>query len=141
MTEPKNRIKDPLPFLEIRIDHVGGSIKSCPNGIAASAIWGMSGEKPDLPEKFLAAGSQLFNPLELKPIEGAKSIISGQPAVIYRADDYEIPLTPDELFRFVKHDLEPKEFFKIRDHFGDLHEIHDDFYDPDTGEAFQPMGR
>lgn len=139
MHSPKNRVPTSLPILEIRVDHAEGSSKTCPNGFVACAIWGMTGEKPSFPEKYLGNGSTIFNPLELKPKEGVKSVISGGPAVVYRADDYEIPMTPDELFRFAKRHLRPEEFFVLLKQYGIMHEIHDDFYDPDTGEAFQPM--
>lgn len=140
MPEAKNRVPDSLPPLEIRVEHAGGSLKTCPNGFAASAIWGMTGAKPALPEKFLMEGSVMFELTKLEPVEGLKSIISGNPAVLYRADDYEIPMSPDELFRFAKHDLKPEEYFVLAKHWGLIHEIHDDFYDPDSGIAFQPMG-
>ena len=32
----------------------------------------------------------------------------------------------------------PEEFFKLFT-LGEFHEIHDDFYDPDTGRAYQPF--
>lgn len=141
MHQPRNRQSETLPILEIRIDHAEGSLKTCPNGVAGSAIWGMTGEKPDLPEKFLLPGSTLFEPTKLKPMEGLKSVISGGPAVMYRSDDIAIPMTPDELFRFAKHDLHPAEYFVLLREYGMFHEIHEDYYDPDSGMAFQPMGR
>lgn len=138
MYEPKNRIAQALPILEIWVDHADGSYRTCPNGFIGCALWAMSGQKPDV-NLGLMPGSELFNILDLKPRPGVVSVISGKPAVLYRADDYEIAMTPLELFRFAKHDLEPDEYFAIRDYVGEIHEIHDDFYSPDTGEAFQPI--
>lgn len=140
MYEPKNRKVESLPVLQILIDHADGTIKCCPNALALSAAMAMSGEKIEVGPGFLGEGSEVFNPLELKPAD-AKSIISGAPAVVYRADDLEIPLTPEELFRFMKHDLKPEEYLALRGHFGMFYEIHEDFYEPDHHFACQPMGR
>ena len=73
---------------------------------------------------------------EYVPIE---SVISKKPAVVYRACDYEIPLDPLELDRFLRRDLNPEEFFILFNIYGNLHEIHEDFYDHDTGESMQPL--
>lgn len=139
MYESKNRLSQPLPVLELRVEHAGGSYKVCPNGMVACAIWAHTGEKPDLPDKFLLPGSELFNPKALEPLPGLKSLISGNPAVMYRADDLEIALAPEELFRFASHRLRSDEYIALRDRFGMFHEIHEDFYDPDSGVALQPM--
>lgn len=141
MYEPKNRIAKELPVLELWVDAADGSHLTCPNGLIGCAVWAMRGEKPDFGMGGLQPRSELFNILELNPKPGVASIVSGGPGVLFRAEDYEIGLTPEELFRFAKHDLEPREYFAIRDRFGMLHDIHEDFYDPDTGEAFQPVGR
>ncbi|MNU45025.1 hypothetical protein D3C71_338580 [compost metagenome] len=50
-------------------------------------------------------------------------------------------MTVDELLRFIRHDLRPEEFRILFDRYGEIHEIHDDFYDPRTGEAWQPILR
>lgn len=137
MTDPKNREADALPFLEIRVDHAGGSEKTDPNGAVGCVIWGAKGLRPRT-----ASGADLpglFNPLELEPIDGIVSVISGQPAVVYRADDLTISMTPKELLRFLARDLRPDEFFALRERYGDFFEIHDDFYDPQSGQALQPV--
>lgn len=139
MRQIKNRIETSLDILEIRVDHADGSFRTDPNGAVGCAIWAMSGEKPSWQPGMLGDKSQLFNPLELKPKPGLTSILSGGPAVMYRSDDVEVPLTPEELFRLLKRSLRPEEALQLLDHFGEFHEIHDDFYDPATGEAFQPM--
>jgi len=139
MYEPKNRSSDTLPLLELRVDHAGGSLKTCPNGFAACAIWSQSGRKPDLPDSFLGKGSETFNIKTLEPVPGLASILSGKPAVRYRADDLDIALTPDELYRLASHSLSPDEYLALRDRYGMFHEIHEDFYDPDSGVAIQPM--
>ena len=139
MYEPRNRKPDSLPVLHIEVEHAGGTAKTNPNGIAVSAMMGIKTGSLDIPEGFLTAGTATFNPISLSPLRDTNSLISGLPAVIYRADDYELALTPEELFRFMKHSLMPAEYFAVRDHAGMIHEIHDDFYDVETGAAFQPM--
>lgn len=111
-----------------------------PNGCIASLIHAHSGE--DL-RGAPGTGNLQFEivplaALRLSPDQA--SIISGtSPAFVYRADDYEVPLTRAELYRFLNHSLTHREYFAIRDHFGMAHEWHEDFYDPDTGEMFQPV--
>jgi len=75
---------------------------------------------------------------KLKPIDNLGSICSGAPAVMYRTAEAEFALSPDELHRLQMRALTPEEFKAIRDRVGEVWEIHDDFYDPETGEAFQP---
>jgi len=140
MYQPKNRISDPLPVLQIKIDHAEGTFTSCPNGMAVSAMWGMNGTKPEVPDGFLADQSEIFNPVSLQPLPGVASVISGGEAVVYRSDDLVIPMTVEELFRFMKLDLRPEEYFALRNRYGMFFEIHEDFYHPDTGEALQPRG-
>lgn len=140
MYEPKNRADQGLGILQIVIDHADGKSQTCPNGLAVSAATAMSSEEITLPPGYLPETSEVFNPLKLKPTD-AKSLISGGPAVIYRSDDLEIPLTPEELFRFMKHDLHPSEYVVLRNHFGMFYEIHEDFYHPEHHFACQPMGR
>lgn len=138
MYEPKNRESASLPVLEILVDHADGTRKTCPNGSICCLIYALEGTGlPEASKGFLASGSEVFNPLELKPIDGVKSVISGKPAVVYRADDLAIPLTPEELMDLFGLNLSPDAFFKLRDHYGVFYEIHDDFYDPDTGAALQ----
>ena len=97
-----------------------------------------------------ANGVRLFNRLnitdafidglrdELSPMDDNLSIISGAPGIRYRTDKADLLLTPDEAFRLTMLALTPKEFFAIYAAVGNIYEIHDDFYDPDTGRAFQP---
>lgn len=87
--------------------------------------------------------------------ENWSSMISGKPALQYRSNDMVAELTPDEMDRFLRRDLTPDEYFALRMFFPkrshnfhsevfhpeDFFEIHDDFYDPKTGEAFQPVFR
>lgn len=65
--------------------------------------------------------------------------------VLYRTNNYdnkplEINLCRSHLHRLFARSLEPDAFKALYKKFGDFHEIHDDFYDPEDGCAFQPMG-
>lgn len=117
---PKNRLPESRPILDLEIEHRSGVEHFDPN----SQIMALAAQ-PDF-----VAGWQ--------PVEGAVSVISGQPAIVYRAADLEIPLTVDEYAGLVGCELEPDEFRKLLEAYGMFYEIHDDFYSPATGEAFQP---
>ena len=119
MSEDKRKT---LPVLLIELEHGGGVENFDHNSI----IW-----------LFLQRGDDV---LSWKPVTGRVSDLSGKPAILYRAHDYEICLTQDEMLRYIGKDLKPEEYRKLRDKHGDHFEIHDDFYDPDTGEALQPIG-
>jgi hypothetical protein len=111
-----------------------------PNGAAISALCGLTGKKPAVAEGFPTTGA-VFDPLSLEPISAMRSMLSGKLAVKYRTADVEIALSPDELLRLLARDLWPDEYFGLRKHFGEFHEIHSDFYDPKTGAAVQPVTR
>lgn len=66
------------------------------------------------------------------------SDISGKAGYIYRSDDLEVALTRDEMYRYLRHNLEPQEFFALAVKYGISFETHDDFYDEETGRAVQP---
>lgn len=65
----------------------------------------------------------------------ARSVLSREPGYIYRSAEMQLVFTEDELYRFLRHALEPAEYKKLFLAFGDFYEIHDDFYDPSTGES------
>lgn len=69
------------------------------------------------------------------------SLLSGKPGYLLRTSDgVEVALTEDELLRMFRHELRPNEVKLLLETYGSFHEIHDDFYDEETGEALQPMG-
>mgnify|MGYP007107629128 CR=1 FL=1 len=41
--------------------------------------------------------------------------------------------------KLLKHSLSPKEFHQLYNQYGDVYLLYDDFYDPETGIAFQPI--
>lgn len=75
---------------------------------------------------------------EATPLPDTVSIISGEPAIIYRTREVTLPLTLDETKRLVLLALSRDEFEAIIENVGAIYELHDDFYDPESGEAFQP---
>lgn len=119
--ERRNRIsrKDLFP-IGIEIEHASGIKATDPNLLTLACLIG-----------------------EVKALRpgGAVSLISGRPAIIYRTDSLEIPLTTDEVERLVLRALTPAEFAILLEHFGMEHEWHEDFYDPETGIAMQPRGK
>jgi len=117
---PRNRLASPRPVLDIEVEHADGVVQFNPNSQIMALV-----ERPDA----LAAW---------RPVDGAVSAISGEPAIIVRTHDLEIPLTVDEYAGFVGKELQPEEFKVLLDRYGSFFEIHDDFYDAETGEAWQP---
>jgi hypothetical protein len=116
----RNRTSKELPILRIEIQHAEGTIVLDPNGAA------------------ILGHDEPIDVRTLKPVPGRLSDCSAQSAVLYRSQNIEIALSPKELRRFLRLDLSPKEFFALRDKYGIFFEIHDDFYDEETGKAQQP---
>lgn len=117
---PKNRLPTERPFLDIEVEHRSGVERFDPN------------------TQIMALATQPEFVAGWQPVDGAKSVISGQPAIVYRAADLEIALTVDEYAGLVGCELEPTEFKTLLNTYGSFFEIHDDFYCPVSGEAFQP---
>jgi len=74
----------------------------------------------------------------LQPIEGVMSVCSGMPAVIFRTNEAEIALTPDEVFRLRMCALTPDEFTAICEAVGATYELNLGNYDTVTGLAQMP---
>ena len=107
-----------LGVLDIEITGKDKQLLLTPNDIALSVFLG----KLDL-------GSPLDVPSDL----------SKSPSYRYRTDQVSLHLTEKEIHRLVRHDLAPWEFLDLVKKHGVFHEIHDDYYQPETGEAFQPV--
>lgn len=118
----KNRLDEELPVLRIEIQHADGVEVTDPNGQIFQIL--------QRPEMLLA----------WKPVPGRVSVISGRPAILYRSEDFEAPLTLDEYVGLVGRELEPNEYLALLRHFGSAFDWHEDFADPDTGKALQPKG-
>jgi hypothetical protein len=119
---PRNRLPEARPVLDIEVEHASGTEHFGPNEQIMAFVVG--------PEMVAA----------WKPLDGVVSVISGAPAIIVRTHDLELPLTVDEYAGLVGCELEPHEFEALLARYGSFFEIHDDFYDPETGEAWQPKG-
>ena len=115
---PRNRLAHQRPVLDILVRHHDGALMLDPNGVIIAAVEGR-----------LRA---------LKPLPDARSVISGEPSVLYCAQDYELPLSPHELDRLARHALSPREVQLVGNHLGEIFEIHDDFYDREGG-AIDPV--
>jgi hypothetical protein len=120
---PKNRMPTAIRTLRIEIEHGSGIEVLDPNGLAEVSI----------------TDPQRITELPLLP--DRVSVISSQPAVLYRADDLAVPLAPEELLRPATRDLSSAEFFALRVQYGDAFEWHSNFYDSTTGRALQPYRR
>jgi hypothetical protein len=141
--EPKNRLSQPMDILVIEVAHADGTLRTDPNGAAATAVYGATGTDINA-ENSSASGSAWVQfsiiPLrKLTPIPGCISILSGNPGLILRTHDVEITMTAEEIHRLFDHSLREDEYFALRDHYGIFYEIHDDFYDLETGTALQPV--
>ena len=61
-------------------------------------------------------------------------------AVEYKSDHESYTLERETMLRLIAHDLDCDEYFALAKKYGaDMFHLHDDFYDPDTGEAEQPV--
>lgn len=115
---PINRISSGLGTIDIDIQDAKGVKRYSPNTLAIALIEG-----------------ELSH---LEPIPGVSSVISKKPAFGYTTDEVQLALTFEELTRLVGRSLRPAEFFTLAVKYGVFFEIHDDFYDEDTGKALQP---
>ena len=119
--EPRNRTPEPLPVLRIEIVHASGTLALDPNSAAMLA----------------ATGDYPFG----GPVPGLRSCLSNKKAYLLREDDLEIPLAFDELDRYLRRDLTPREYFALLDRHGMFYSIHEDFYIEEDGKCWQPMER
>ena len=77
--------------------------------------------------------------LENSPL--IKDCITGHyGAVLFKSGNETYQLEKDAMLRLLAHGLTSKEYFVLSKKYGDdKFMLHDDFYDPDTGEAFQSL--
>jgi len=67
------------------------------------------------------------------------SMLSGDPGYIYKDDEVSLVLSLPEMYRFLKFNLRPEEYFKLARRFGVFYAISGKWYDEDTGIACQPF--
>ncbi len=120
--KPKNRTPNSLPLGSKMLEHAGGSIMN------KWPAW----------LSVLITNQKLIT--EMKPVPGAVSIVSGQPAIIYRSGGagIEMALTPEEALRHIGNSLDPEEYFAIMMAFGDHEEISEQHYHRHDGDARNP---
>ena len=107
------RVDTGLGPVQLQIVHSGGVLKLDANSAALGAH----------EESFELGG------------EVAPSTLSGEPGFVYRSCEMQLVFTREELYRLMRHDLRPEEYHALYRRFGSFFEIHDDFYDEETGEA------
>ena len=115
---PINRVTNDLDVVSIDVQQAGGVTRYDPNRLIMAYFDGALAQ--------------------LEPIPGVVSVISQKPAVTYTSTEVQIPLTPEELRRLVSRQLKPAEFFALAFQYGVFFEIHEDFYNEETGIALQP---
>lgn len=121
-SQKRNRRDESLDVLHLEVEHAAGVERMDPNGQIIMLVRDT--------EKVLG----------WQPVPGRVSVISGRPAILYRAEDFEIPLTVGEYVGLVGRELEPHEALRIMEEYGPAFDWHDDFYDEETGDAVQPKG-
>ena len=124
---PKNRRHHRLSVLRIEIEDAEGIQVFDPNGVV---LWDLMGGTTRLKPYNLIADMH-------GRLYGIGLTIDNR-VVLYRSDDLEIRLTPDQLHRLISLNITPNEYDHLRELFGMFYEIHEDFYDPETGAALQP---
>lgn len=114
----KNRKATGLGAVDIVIEGGGGVMRTDPNGLVVKVMTGR---------------------LELgMPV--STSVLSGEPAYLYKTSELEVALTAEEISRLTRRDLYPWEVLKLHETFGVFFETHEDFYNSATGESLQPKG-
>jgi hypothetical protein len=140
------RVDTGLGPLQIQIVDSTGTYLFDPNTVKLAvlaaetpALFGtekVNGLAPTAKLRYSTEKEVRIEPLNLaKPV--GPSDLSGEPGYLYRTHDVQILLTKEELCRLVLRRLFPSEALQLLKRFGEFFEIHNDFYDPDTGEAFQ----
>lgn len=108
---------------EIHIIYGGGTIKATAASLALSAKFAAGvAIRPPSPD-LVPPDIRIFNPKKLGRLSDAYSVLSCQPAIVYKQGKLEIALTPTELIRMVLRDLKPSEVKVLRDRFGDIDQI------------------
>ncbi|MFZ3584426.1 hypothetical protein ACOI1H_20015 [Loktanella sp. DJP18] len=106
-------------LLKIKIAHGHGTETFDPNTLVMTAI-----SKPESLRDLLPTSE--------------RSCISNDRGLRYTTNEFSEVLTADEIIRLTMRMLRPDEFFILLAASGPVWEIHDDFYDPETGIALQP---
>jgi len=106
-------------ILRIDIHHAHGTMSFSPNSLIMALL-----QSPGMLDG-------------LEPT-GEPGLICGEPSLIYQTAYARAPLNAGQIRRLTMRNLTAEEFHALYARLGDIFELHDDFYDPKTGEAFQP---
>ncbi len=97
----------------------------CPNHLPLFA--GTLFEHPDVD----STPSQLEAPVDCE--------LCGHPGLLYQDFDAKFHLCESHLRDLIRHRLSPADFHALFRRVGNVFMLHGDFYDPETGEALQPV--
>lgn len=78
-------------------------------------------------------------PTELEKDTDLACDICGKEGYVFFDGKETVNVCKEHLSKLVRHDLKPDEFFVLYKEHPDMYLLHDDFYDPETGESFQPV--
>ena len=110
-----NRFKTGLEVLELEVLWENGKFQGDPNKFAVVSY---------------QESIELGNPITV-------SDLSSEPAYVYRSKNIELGLTKNELYRFLRKNLDSDEQQLLLKQFGDFYEIGTSFYSKE-GYAWQP---
>lgn len=113
-------------YLLYHIDDGKEKIVLCPNHSIIFAI-NEAGEEIEKYPSELPEGTELHCEL------------CGKAGYEFREDRYTLKLCKEHIKKILKRNLSPEEFFVLYKKYPDMFLLHDDFYDPATGEAMQPV--
>lgn len=114
-------------FLLSHIDDGNTRKVFCPNHVLMYFLKMVREEEVDMYLSQLSAGTDLH------------CEICGNEGVQFKEFKYAVKLCDKHLEKLIKRNLAPEEFFVLYKKYPDMYLIHDDFYDPATGIAFQPV--
>lgn len=78
---------------------------------------------------------ELGSPLQVPGCD----IGAGDLAYVYQTSEVSLWLSPEALVRMIVKNLSSDEYFRLRDRYGIFYEISSSFYDPQSGDAFEPL--
>ncbi|MNR71272.1 hypothetical protein D3C71_18870 [compost metagenome] len=116
---PRNRVPNDMGPVDAYVTGAGGVLYIPPNDAVVLAV---------------RENLDLGGPVQ--PHQG--SMLSGEPGYIYEDNEVRLVLTADELYRFLRCNLDADEYRKLREQFGLFYCIAPKYYDIDTGIALQP---
>lgn len=112
--------RNALGVIDIEIVGLSTVVRCTPNSIIPWAL-----------EGFVGLGDGFHDLQPDLPGEGA--------VFQYRTDQVRLLLTREKLLQLLSRNLSAEDYFVLSEKHGLFFEIHDDFYDYETGQALQPL--